>query len=111
MYGIFLYPDVRDVALAQLAIGVDLAEAGLDYAALLVFEAFGARHASRGRARLLGGRGRGSMARLRVQSAIRARHVEGRVGTIAHFAVTVGRRAGHCGKGGVVSFVNRMGIM
>jgi hypothetical protein len=33
-----------DVALAQLAIGINFAEAGLDDAPLLVLEALGARH-------------------------------------------------------------------
>jgi hypothetical protein len=47
MYGVFLDPNMCDVALAQLAIGIDLAEAGLDDAPLLVLEAFGARHCTR----------------------------------------------------------------
>jgi hypothetical protein len=47
MYGVFLDPNMGDVALAQLAIGVDLAEAGLDDAPLLVLEAFSARRGTR----------------------------------------------------------------
>jgi hypothetical protein len=39
-----LNADVCDVALAQLAIGVSFAEAGLDDAPLLVLEALGAGH-------------------------------------------------------------------
>jgi hypothetical protein len=47
MYRVFLDPNMGDVALTQLAIGVDLAEAGLDDAPLLVLEAFGARRSTR----------------------------------------------------------------
>lgn len=46
MGGIFHDADVGDVALAELAIGVGLAEAGLDDAPLLVLEALGAGHTS-----------------------------------------------------------------
>jgi hypothetical protein len=44
MRGVFLNANMCNVALAQLAIGVNLAEAGLDDAPLLVLEALGARH-------------------------------------------------------------------
>jgi hypothetical protein len=47
MYRVFLNANMGDVALAQLAIGVDLAEAGLDDAPLLVLEALGARRSTR----------------------------------------------------------------
>jgi hypothetical protein len=42
---IFLDADVRDVALGQLALVVELAEARVDDALALVVEALGARHA------------------------------------------------------------------
>lgn len=53
MRGIFVDPDVGDVALAQLAIGVEFAEARFDDAPFLVLEALGARHAGGGGALLL----------------------------------------------------------
>jgi hypothetical protein len=64
-----------NVALAQLAIGVNLAEAGLDDAPLLVLEALGARHTTLLGMLLLLWHGRRSQARLRVHGAIGARHV------------------------------------
>lgn len=89
--------NVGDVALAQLAIGVDLAEARLDNAPLLVLEAFGARHSTR--------RGRTLRRLWRTQTRLRAHGVDGRVGAIARVAVVaVWRRARHgTGKDGVSS--------
>jgi hypothetical protein len=94
MYGIFLDPNMGDVALAQLAIGVELAEAGLDDAPLLVLEAFGARRSTRRGRTLL--RLRRTQTRLWIHGAVGAGHVEGRVGAIARVAVVaVWRRARH----------------
>jgi len=73
MYGVFLDPNMRDVALAQLAIGVDLAETGLDDAPLLVLEAFSARCSTRRRRTLL--RLWCTQTRLWVHGAIGAGHV------------------------------------
>jgi hypothetical protein len=88
-----------NVALAQLAIGVNLAEAGLDDAPLLVLETLGARGTGRLRALRLLRHGRRSQTRLRVHGAIGAGHVERRVGAIAHVAVAVGRLARHVAAG------------
>jgi hypothetical protein len=79
-----------------LAIGVCLAEAGLNDAPLFVLESISARHAGRHasgrRTLLLLWR---SHTRLRVHGAIRAGHVERRVGAIAHVAVAVWWRTRH----------------
>ena len=80
-----------DVALAQLAIGVELAEAGLDNAPLLVLEAFGARRSTRRGRTLL--RLRRTQTRLWIHGAVGAGHVEGRVARVA--VVAVWRRARH----------------
>jgi hypothetical protein len=94
VYGVFLDPNMGDVALAQLAIGVDLAEAGLDNAPFLVLEAFGARRSTRRGWTLL--RLRRTQTRLWIHGAVGAGHVEGRVGAIARVAVVaVWRRARH----------------
>lgn len=94
-----------NVALAQLAIGIDLAKAGLDDAPLLVLESLGARRTCGRWALLLLCHVGRSHATLRVHGAIRAGHVERWVGAIAHVAVAVGRRARHCaGWGGVVIY-------
>lgn len=99
MRGIFLYPDMRNIALAKLSIGVDFAEAGLDDAPFLIFEAFRARHAGRRWPLLALRHVRCTQARLRVQSAVGARHIQSRIGAIAaHVAVAVGRRARHGGR-------------
>lgn len=98
MYGVLLDANMCDVALAQLAVGVDLAEAGLDDAPLLVLEALGARRTGGLRTLRLLRHGRRSQTRLRVHGAMRAGRVEGRVGAIAHVAEAVGRRmARHAG--------------
>ena len=94
MYRVFLDPNVGDVALTELAIGVDLAEAGLDDAPLLVLEAFSARRSTRRGRTLL--RLRRTQTRLWIHGAVGAGHVEGRVGAIARVAVVaVWRRARH----------------
>ena len=92
MRGVFLNANMCNVALAQLAIGVGLAEAGLDDAPLFVLEALGARHTAWLGMLLLLWR---SQARLRVHGAVGARHVQRRVRAIAHVAVAVGRMARH----------------
>lgn len=91
MRGVFLNANMCNVALAQLAIGVNLAEAGLDDAPLLVLEAFGARRSTRrGRTML---RLRRTQTRLWIHGAVGAGHVEGRVARVA--VVAVWRRARH----------------
>lgn len=92
MGGIFHDADVGDVALAELAIGVGLAEAGLDDAPLLVLEALGAGDTSG--TWTLGGLLRRVQAGGRVHAAAGSGH-ELRVGAIAHVAVPVRRRARH----------------
>ena len=98
MYCVFLNANMCDVAFAQLSIGVNLAEAGLDDAPLFVLESLGARRTSRCWALLLLCHIRRSHTALRVHGTIRAGHVERWVGAIAHVAVAVGRRARHCAR-------------
>lgn len=93
--GVLLNANVRDIALAHLAIGVGLAEARLDDAPLLVLEALGARRASRRWTLLLLWR---TQAGLRVHGAVRAGHVQCLLRAIAHaahVAVAVWRSARH----------------
>jgi len=80
-----------DVALTELAIGVDFTEAGLDNAPLLVLEAFSARHSTR--------RGRTLRRLWRAQTRHRVHGVEGRVGAIARVAVVAVWRSARHGRG------------
>ena len=92
IYGILCDPDVGDVTLGELAVGVEFAEAGGDEAALLILEALSAGHGGGGG----GGDGARGLGRCVEVLLGRLRLREGgghglRGGSEAHVAIAIAR--------------------